>query len=143
MPISRLDHYSIRTTDLAATKRFYTDVMGFAAGPRPSFNFPGVWLYQDKVAVVHVVGIDPDDPSGLNEYLGDKGGDKGMDGATGTGTIDHVAFLCTDVAAMRERFRAAGVPFRDRLVPSLNLEQVFLEDPNGVTIELNFPQQAG
>ena len=136
MPISRLDHYSIRTTDLAATERFYTDVMGFEVGPRPNFKFPGVWLYQDKVAVVHVVGIDPSDPSGLKEYLGEKG----MDGATGTGTIDHVAFVGTDINGMRDRFRAAGVPFRDRLVPSLNLEQVFLEDPNGVTIELNFPQ---
>ena len=135
MPISRLDHYSIRTAELAATERFYTTVLGFTAGPRPAFNFPGAWLYQDGVAVVHVVGIDPNDASGLKEYLGDKA----MDGAKGTGTIDHVAFTGTDVEAMRERFRAAEVPFRDRLVPSLNLAQVFLEDPNGVTIELNFP----
>ena len=136
MPITRLDHYSIRTMKLDATEQFYTSVLGFEVGPRPAFNFPGVWLYEGGVAVVHVVGIDPNDPAGLKEYLGDKG----MDGASGTGTIDHVAFIGTDVEAMRERFRAAGVPYRDRLVPSLNLEQVFLEDPNGVTIELNFPQ---
>ncbi len=135
MPISRLDHYSIRTTQLDATERFYTDVLGFEVGPRPNFPFPGVWLYQGGIAVVHVVGIDPNDPAGLKDYLGDKG----MDGAAGTGTIDHVAFVGSDVAAMRERFRAAGVPFRDRTVPSMNLEQVFLEDPNGITIELNFP----
>ena len=85
--------------------------------------------------MVHVVGIDPNNPEGLKEYLGDKP----MDGATGTGTIDHVAFVGTDVEAMRKRFRAVGVPFRDREVPSMNLQQVFLEDPNGVTIELNFP----
>ncbi len=136
MPISRLDHYSIRTTDLDATERFYTRVMGFEAGPRPNFNFPGVWLYQGGIAVVHVVGIDPNDPDGLKEYLGDK--DTGS--AKGTGTIDHVAFVGTDIDAMRDRFRAAGVPYRDRKVPMLNLEQMFLEDPNGVTIELNFPQ---
>ena len=138
MPISRLDHYSIRTVHLAETERFYTTVLGFEPGPRPAFNFPGVWLYQDGIAVVHVVGIDPNDPSGLKDYLGDKG----MNSEPGTGTIDHVAFVGTDVEAMRERFRAAGVPFRDRLVPSLKLEQVFLEDPNGVTIELNFPATA-
>jgi catechol 2,3-dioxygenase-like lactoylglutathione lyase family enzyme len=134
VPISRLDHYSIRTTQLDATERFYTDVLGFEVGPRPDFPFPGVWLYQGGIAVVHVVGIDPNDPSGLGDYLGDKAGD-----AAGTGTIDHVAFVGSDVAAMRERFRDKGVPFRDRVVPSMNLEQVFLEDPNGVTIELNFP----
>ena len=40
---------------------------------------------------------------------------------------------------MKARFNAAGCAFRERLVPSLNLAQLFLEDPNGVTIELNFP----
>lgn len=138
MPLSRLDHYSIRTTELAATEAFYTGILGLTVGPRPSFNFPGVWLYQGGIAVVHVVGINPNDPSGLKDYLGDKG----MDGAKGTGTIDHIAFLGSDVEAMRERFRAAGVPYRDRFVASLNLAQVFVEDPNGVTIEMNFPQAA-
>ncbi len=135
MSIKRLDHYSIRTTDVPATEAFYRDVLGFTAGPRPTFPFPGVWMYQNDIAVVHVVGIDPNDPAGLKDYLGDKG----MDGAKGTGTIDHVAFVGSDVEGMRARFRSVGVPFRDRTVPSLNLEQVFLEDPNGVTIELNFP----
>ncbi len=133
MPISRLDHYSIRTTNVQATEDFYTAVLGFEVGPRPDFPFPGVWLYQDKIAVVHVVGIDPHDSAGLTSYLGDK------PMMSGTGTIDHVAFVGTDITAMRARFTAGGIPFRDRLVPSLNLEQVFLEDPNGVTIELNFP----
>lgn len=135
MPVRRLDHYSIRTTRLADTERFYTEVMGFAVGPRPAFKFPGVWLYQDGISVVHVVGIDPNDPTGLIEYLGEKG----MDAAPGTGTIDHVAFLCDGADAMRARFQEKGVAFRERQVPSLNLTQLFLEDPNGVTLELNFP----
>jgi len=28
MPIKQLNHFSIRTTDLDATRRFYIDVMG-------------------------------------------------------------------------------------------------------------------
>jgi hypothetical protein len=31
------------------------------------------------------------------------------------------------------------VPFRERTVPNLELHQLFVEDPNGVTIELNYP----
>jgi hypothetical protein len=31
------------------------------------------------------------------------------------------------------------VPFRERNVPSLNLFQIFLDDPSGVVIELNYP----
>ncbi len=135
MSIEKLDHYSIRTKDVERTRCFYTDVMGLEVGPRPNFPFPGVWLYQGRSAVVHVIGIDPDDPSGLHDVLGDKD----VETQSGTGAIDHVAFAGSDLGAMRERFRAANVPFRERTVPTLNLHQVFLEDPNGVTIELNFP----
>lgn len=135
MAIDRLDHYSIRTKKLAETERFYVDVIGLEVGPRPTFPFPGVWLYRNGIAVVHVVGIDPNDTSGLVAYLGDKG----MEGiGDGTGTIDHVAFLCSDLDGMRAHFRAAGVQFRERPVPSVALHQIFLEDPNGVTLELNF-----
>lgn len=136
MGIERLDHYSIRTTDLEATRRFYTEVMEFEVGPRPNFPFPGVWLYRGGTAVVHVIGIDPNDPSGLHAYLGDK--DAGA-ATAGTGTIDHIAFVGRDANGLKAKLRTAEVPFRERMVPSLNLEQVFLEDPNGVTIELNFP----
>lgn len=135
MPLNKLDHYSIRTTKLEETRRFYVEVLGLEVGARPNFNFPGVWLYNEGMSVVHVVGIDPDDPSGLIAYLGDKAGDI----SDGTGMIDHVAFVAQDVPAMRERFQAHGAAFRERTVPSLNLHQIFLEDPNGVTIELNFP----
>jgi catechol 2,3-dioxygenase-like lactoylglutathione lyase family enzyme len=135
MGIKRLDHYSIRTTRLDETQRFYTEVMGFEVGPRPDFPFPGVWLYQDGIAVVHVVGIDPNDPQGLIAYLGEKG----IDGASGTGTIDHVAFLCDDLDGMRRHLQTCGLDFRERAVPNMALHQIFLEDPNGVTLELNFP----
>ncbi len=135
MSIEKLDHYTIRTKDLESTRRFYTEVMGLEAGPRPNFSFPGVWLYQGRNAVVHVIGVDPSASSGLQDYLGDKD----LDAQPDTGAIDHVAFVGSDLGGMRERFQAAQVPFRERTVPTLNLHQVFLEDPNGVTIELNFP----
>lgn len=135
MAIDRLDHYSIRTTDVERTRKFYTELLGFEVGPRPHFPFPGVWLYQGGIAVVHVVGVDPNNPAGLQGYLGDRKGDD-----TGTGTIDHVAFVGHDFAGMRSHFEKAEVPFRERKVPNMDLMQIFIDDPNGVTIELNFPQ---
>src|SRR5687767_13829940 len=67
MPIGKLDHYSIRTLDIDASRRFYTEVMGFEIGFRPAFDFPGVWLYngagqQGDYGVVHIIGIDPKNP---------------------------------------------------------------------------------
>jgi catechol 2,3-dioxygenase-like lactoylglutathione lyase family enzyme len=135
MSINRLDHVSIRTHDLDATHNFYADVLGLSVGPRPNFPFPGVWLYQDKQAVVHVIGVDPNDSSGLSDYLGDrKGGDAG-----GSGNFDHLAFLCSDLDGMREKFKSKSLDFRERKVPNMDLYQIFLVDPNGSTVELNFP----
>lgn len=140
MAIERLDHYSIRTTKLDETRRFYTDVVGLTDGYRPKFDFPGAWLYSGERAVVHVVGIDPDNPAGLIAYLGDKAG--AGTGAEGTGTIDHVAFFASDLDGMLKRLRARNVGFRERAIPTMSLHQLFLEDPNGVTIELNYSTAA-
>ncbi len=140
MPIGKLDHFSIRTLDIEASRRFYTGVMGFQPGFRPPFKFPGLWLYNgpqypETTGVVHIIGIDPDDPQGLKDYLGDRA----LDTLSGTGTVDHLAFAATGLGEMRARLGKHGVAYRERTVPSLNLHQVFFEDPSGVTIELNYP----
>jgi catechol 2,3-dioxygenase-like lactoylglutathione lyase family enzyme len=142
MPIGRLDHYSIRTLDIEASRRFYTEVMGFEVGYRPSFDFPGLWLYNgtrppESYGVVHIIGVDPNNPEGLKAYLGDRD----LDSLNGTGTVDHMAFAATGLADMRQRLTRLGLAFRERTVPSLGLHQVFFEDPSQVTIELNYPAQ--
>ncbi|KAG8153773.1 VOC family protein [Burkholderia catarinensis] len=138
MPVTRLAHYSIRTLDLEKSCRFYERVLGFRRGYRPPFDFPGAWLYKGDdeadFGTVHIIGIDPDNPEGLAAYLGDKDLP-----AAGTGTVDHIAFLATGVEAMWRTLRAEHIAWRDRTVPSLGLHQVFIEDPSGVTIELNYP----
>ena len=143
MPVGRLDHYSIRTFDIEASRCFYTEVMGFTAGFRPPFDFPGLWLYNgaqypETTGVVHIIGIDPDNPQGLKDYLGDR------DPASlaGTGTVDHMAFTATGLADMRARLTRHNVAFRERTVPALGIHQVFFEDPSGVTLELNYPAAA-
>ncbi|PTB19706.1 glyoxalase [Trinickia symbiotica] len=138
MPITKLAHYSIRTTDLDKSRQFYTQILGFREGFRPPFDFPGVWLYngddESEFGVVHIIGIDPNDSSALIAYLGDKTLPQ-----TGTGTVDHIAFLATGLLDFRAKLRDAGYTWQDRTVPSLGLHQVFVEDPSGVTIEMNFP----
>lgn len=138
MALTKLAHFSIRTTDLERSCAFYERVLGFRRGYRPPFDFPGAWLYmgddERDYGCVHIIGLDPGNPSGLAAYLGDKSLP-----ASGTGTLDHIAFLATGVAQMWDNLRAEGIAWRDRTVPSLGLHQVFIEDPSGVTIELNYP----
>jgi catechol 2,3-dioxygenase-like lactoylglutathione lyase family enzyme len=134
MGIAKLDHYAIRTAKLEETRRFYVEAIGLNEGTRPPFDFPGAWLYQDGVAIVHLVGVDPNDKSGLLDYLGEREG-----AVSGMGTIDHIAFLATDLDGMRARFKSKQVPYRERTVPNQSVHQVFVEDPNGIVIELNYP----
>jgi hypothetical protein len=109
-------------------------------GPRPNFPFPGLWIYSGSHdsyanAVVHIIGIDLNDPEGLKQYLGDRD----LDSLKGTGTVDHIAFFATGRAEMLARLKAKSVLFREREVAALGLPQIFLEDPSQVTIELNYP----
>ena len=135
-----LNHYSIRTADLQACERFYCELLDLKVGPRPPFPFPGLWLYAGDTSVwanaaVHIIGIDRNDPAGLKAYLGDR------DEASlhGSGCVDHVAFFATGLRETLERLRVRGLDGRERTVPLLKLHQVFVDDPNGVVVELNFP----
>ena len=147
MEIKRIDHYSIRTLDVEASQKFYTEVIGLKVGPRPPFDFPGLWLYSGEppvdldhaagnYGIVHVMGVDPNAPQGLVDTLGH------VDPETlpgGTGALDHVALSVTGRESMVERCRRHNVRYFERTVPTLGLHQMFFKDPNGVLIELNFP----
>lgn len=135
-----LSHFSIRTLDLEATRVFYERVLGLTVGPRPAFPFPGLWMYRGDHtnpanAAVHIIGMDPNDPAGLKAYLGDRD----LASLRGGGAVDHIAFFAEGLADMLQRLRIMAVPVRERTVPDLGLHQLFLDDPNGVVIELNFP----
>ena len=119
MAVEKLDHYAVATADVEASVAFYTSVLGLAQGPRPPFDFPGAWLYCEGVPVVHLIGG--------REPL-----------RSSPGALDHVAFSGHSVAEFTARLEAEGVAFRERDVPDSDLHQVFLEDPNGITIEINF-----
>ena len=135
-----LNHFSIRTTDLDATRVFYESVLGLTVGPRPPFPFPGLWLYNGDHAnvanaMVHVIGIDKNDPEGLKRYLGDRD----VSSLHGTGAVDHIALMTTGLEAMLAHMKRLGVACRERTVPAIGLPQLFLDDPCGLVVELNYP----
>lgn len=135
-----LNHFSIRTTDLDASRRFYSDVLGLTDGPRPAFPFAGHWMYRGDHAdyanaVVHLIGIDKAAPGGLQAYLGERS----EASLQGSGAVDHIAFFATGLAEMLAHLRGLGIAARERTVPSIGLHQLFLADPCGVVIELNYP----
>jgi catechol 2,3-dioxygenase-like lactoylglutathione lyase family enzyme len=122
MSVGLLDHFNIRTSRLADTMRFYEDILGLSRGARPDFNFPGAWLYSEGKAVVHLVDI-----AGTSETQ-----------KPDSGVVHHVAFASRDFNGMQQRLQSHAVPFDIRQVPGGELWQIFIRDPNGVMIELNY-----
>ena len=120
MPLGKLDHVTIHCADFTRSRAFYTDVLGLIDGERPAFQFPGAWLYLDGRAVVHLVA---------EHNKGEK---------VGSGSLDHIAFDATDLPAVRAHLKASGSAFREQGVPGGKLHQIFLHDPDGVMVELNF-----
>jgi len=123
-----LFHLAIKTANLAATRGFWTRVIGLREIARPDFGYPGAWLACGQPggqAIIHI-------------YAG--GPALGADGVApfGTSAIDHVSLSCSGFHAYRTRFEAAGLAWREFLVPGTTLWQLFVYDPSGVQLELTF-----
>ena len=134
MPLDRMDHFSIRTTKLEETREFYETTLGMKVGERPPLPFPGYWLYLGDDAVIHLVGIDEANPDGLNDYLGEID----VNQLSGSGAVDHLAFRASDAQNLVNKLKIKKVPYRERVVQEMNLYQLFVEDPNNITLELNY-----
>ncbi len=55
-----------------------------------------------------------------------------------TGRLDHVAFNCENPDDVLGKLRRADIPFQENKVWEVGLLQVFVYDPDGLQVELNF-----
>ena len=126
-----MQHYMVLSKDLEKTRAFYCDVLGLRTGPRPPFDFEGLWIYAGDVACVHVAlrssydaaARTANNPADPNDH--------------GSGSIDHIAFAATDYDEIVGRFEKHGVRYRATRVPGKDLRQLFVFDPDGIQIEIN------
>ncbi|HEX2885086.1 VOC family protein [Vineibacter terrae] len=119
MPATLLEHYNVYCKDLKKTVDFYEKYVGLRDGERPPFPFPGAWMYAGEQAVLHLVS-----DSGRSDH--------------GSGAIDHIALRCTDLRSTLDLLKKDSVPYMLRKVPARPLQQVFVHDPDGIQIEMNF-----
>ena len=134
MPLNALFHVAIKTADLETTRRFYTEVMGMTVDPsRPStLDFPGAWLrtpVPGGVAMFHI-------------YAGHAAQEPDGSVASGTGVIDHVSVSAVGYRELRERFRVHELSWRENVLPTVRLWQLFVYDPSAVLLELTFSADA-
>jgi catechol 2,3-dioxygenase-like lactoylglutathione lyase family enzyme len=124
-----LDHVNVQTTRLAETVAFYRDVIGLEQRDPPGLD-PGLvqWMHDETGhALVHI--------STVGSLLGESEGAV----AGKTGAVHHVALLCTGHDAMVRVLESHGLGYRLNHVQVIDLKQIFVEDPNGVLLELNYP----
>lgn len=133
MPLSHIEHFLIQTADIEATRDWYVRVLGMREGPHPDFKFPVVWLYLGDVDVVHLTTGGKNVSENRKRYLGQQ-----SEEVYGSGAVDHIAFRATGLRAMLEHLQREGIDFKQRQVDDQGLYQLFMLDPNGVKIELNF-----
>lgn len=134
MPISHIEHYLVAADDIDGTAEWYCRVLGLEEGPHPDFGFPVKWLYANGTDVVHIGPSAKTAGENQKRYLGRTSRDTG----TGTGALDHIAFRASGLKRMIAHLRAQKVDFNERRASNQALYQLFLYDPNGIKIELNF-----
>lgn len=123
-----LFHVAIKTANLAATRAFWCRVLGLAEVARPDFGYPGAWIACPQpggLAIIHV-------------YAGGPALGPGGEAPLGTAAIDHLSLACVGFHDFVARFKAAGLAWREFIVPNTSLWQLFVYDPSGVQIELTF-----
>lgn len=124
MAIRGVDHINIGTHRLDETVAFFRDGLGLTVGWRPNFGVGGAWLYAGDTAIVHLVDL------AEGKLPSDKA------------ALDHFALRIDDYDAAIARLEAAGIKHRAVAIPDTPIRQVFLRDPNGVNIELNYREVA-
>lgn len=124
--VTALHHFTIGCApeDLPPLLAFYAGTLGLHDGYRPALRHPGHWLYAGGHAVVH-----------LNALLTRSPERQG-------GAVDHIALKAHGLAATRQALTAAEVPFSETALKGTRLHQVFLQDPLGLKVELNFDLDA-
>lgn len=133
MALTELNHFFVRARDVERSRSFYCDALGFEVMPRPALPFPGYWLGVNGKVQVHM-GLDGV-PQAPDYYYGTTD----ASARSNAGVVDHIAFQGTDADAMAQRLARLGLPIRTRHLAEIQLLQIFVADPDGLMIELNFP----
>src|SRR5438309_10925365 len=134
MPLSHIEHYLVLSYDIYSTRDWYRDVLVMREGRHPEFGFPVYWMYLGGVDVVHIGRSAKHASENQKAYLGRLAQDAGA----GTGAIDHIAFRAKGLKEIMAHLRRHKVQFSERRANGQALYQLFMVDPNGIKVELNF-----
>ena len=121
MAVQQIHHFAINAPAevLEAVINFYRELLGLEPGYRPDFGFPGHWLYAGEQPILHLLE-DANREPGASAYL------------------DHIALRCNDLPGTLNRLERMGVEYHRFAIEELGQTQLFVHDPAGTAVELNF-----
>ena len=102
-------------------KDFYCNIVGLTEGFRPAFERFGFWLYIGDKDVLHLITPKESDGRSLQKS-----------------SFDHVAFKSSHYQDVLKKLQRLNVSFEEKLSPGMTAHQIFLRDPAGNRVELNF-----
>jgi catechol 2,3-dioxygenase-like lactoylglutathione lyase family enzyme len=133
MALAFMEHFLIQSADIEATKNWWVNVLGMRVGPSPDFKFPVYWLYVGDRDVLHLTQGGANVSANRMKYLGQSSQD-----TQGSGVVDHIGFRAHGLEETIAHLNTLGIKFTERQVDDQGLYQLFLFDPNGIKVELNF-----
>ena len=119
-----LDHVTIRTRDLEATRSFFLTVFDLKEGERPFTiqRIPGHWLYAGDHPLVHIIGS--------QGYGLDRSAE----------AIDHVGLRLEGYAAFRGKLDRLGIRYSLMDLADLQERRLFFRAPGGPLLEAVFSE---
>ena len=129
MRVNALDHVNIITGDLDGTASFFGEVFDLERrdAPPPLTPTQAQWMFDDAGrAIVHINSLDCPRSYDRDVQPGP------------TGSIHHVALGCSGYDDMVARLNARGLDHKVNHITAIGLRQIFVMEPNGVLLELNF-----
>eukprot|EP00193_Tetraselmis_chui_P002137 CAMPEP_0177762696 /NCGR_PEP_ID=MMETSP0491_2-20121128/6481_1 /TAXON_ID=63592 /ORGANISM="Tetraselmis chuii, Strain PLY429" /LENGTH=219 /DNA_ID=CAMNT_0019278765 /DNA_START=195 /DNA_END=854 /DNA_ORIENTATION=+ len=122
--LKSMNHVSRVCSDVATTKTFYENVLGFVEVRRPSQleeSLNGCWLFGYGMGIHLIGGEPPERPVYLNPKL------------------DHISFQCESFAEVVEVLTRDQIPFVREVIRHdgvYEINQVFFHDPDRNMIEI-------
>jgi extradiol dioxygenase family protein len=121
MAVQAIHHFAINAPAqvLDDVVTFYGQLLGLTPGYRPDFGFNGHWLYVGDHPILHLLEDANREPGG-------------------TAYFDHIALRCEGLVETIEKLEAMGVEYHQFAIEELGQTQLFIRDPAGTAVELNF-----
>ena len=134
MPLTELNHYFVRANDLERDQGLLLRRARTSGDAAAAFPFPGYWLGRERQDPgAHGPGTASTTPK-CTTSARPRTPATGPRAASSTTSRSSPASRAPSSGASR----SAGVEYQPRSLPEFDLYQIFVKDPNGLTIELNF-----